>query len=101
MLERWRKLERDFFKKDSYDTRKVPDIYDCIKFDYLHNQQVLKLATAPILYEAIAPLAALVNPQEYGNNHTVHKHFGQTNIPRLKDLRRKRKETLPYRWFNL
>lgn len=67
MLERWRKLQRDFFRKDSsYDTRKLPDIYDCIKYDYLHNQNELSLENASELYETIAPLASLINPQEYG-----------------------------------
>jgi inositol hexakisphosphate/diphosphoinositol-pentakisphosphate kinase len=66
VLERWRKLQRDFWRKDSYDTRKLPDIYDCIKYDFLHNQQELNLETAPALYETIAPLASLINPQEYG-----------------------------------
>lgn len=42
------------------------DSYDCIKYDYLHNQEQLKLETAAALYNAIRPLANFINPQEYG-----------------------------------
>lgn len=66
MLDRWRKLYHEFHQKDKFDTRKVPDIYDCIKYDYLHNQEQLKLETAAALYNAIRPLANFINPQEYG-----------------------------------
>lgn len=66
MLDRWRKLAHEFYQKDKFDTRKVPDIYDCIKYDYLHNQEQLKLETAADLYNAIRPLANFINPQEYG-----------------------------------
>ena len=34
MLQRWSKLERDFrMKNGRYDISKIPDIYDCIKYD--------------------------------------------------------------------
>lgn len=39
MLNRWGKLEKDFKLKDEqFDISKIPDIYDCIKFDFLHNR---------------------------------------------------------------
>lgn len=66
MLDRWRKLENEFCHKSKFDTRKVPDVYDCIKYDYLHNQEQLKMETAAELYNAIRPLANFINPQEYG-----------------------------------
>ena len=38
MFKRWRKLEKDFKKKDNtFDISKIPDICDNIKFDLLHN----------------------------------------------------------------
>jgi hypothetical protein len=39
VCERWRKLHKDFYnaKKDRFDLSKIPDIYDCIKYDALHN----------------------------------------------------------------
>jgi hypothetical protein len=43
MFERWRKLESDLWskKKGKYDLSKLPDIYDCIKYDVLHNKWML------------------------------------------------------------
>ncbi|MEQ2174448.1 Inositol hexakisphosphate and diphosphoinositol-pentakisphosphate kinase 1, partial [Goodea atripinnis] len=41
MLQRWSKLERDFrMKNGRYDISKIPDIYDCIKYDSQHNASV-------------------------------------------------------------
>jgi inositol hexakisphosphate/diphosphoinositol-pentakisphosphate kinase len=41
-FKRWRKLEKDFKKKDgSFDISKVPDICDNIKFDILHNAHLI------------------------------------------------------------
>jgi hypothetical protein len=38
MFKRWRKLEKDFLRKDdSFDISKIPDITDNIKYDILHN----------------------------------------------------------------
>ncbi|KAJ3596411.1 hypothetical protein NHX12_002818, partial [Muraenolepis orangiensis] len=38
MLQRWSKLERDFrMKSGRYDISKIPDIYDCVKYDSQHN----------------------------------------------------------------
>ena len=39
MIKRWAKLEKDFrHKKGHFDISKIPDIYDCIKYDLLHNR---------------------------------------------------------------
>ena len=40
MLRRWSKLERDFYDvhKQKFDICKIPDIYDSIKYDLLHNK---------------------------------------------------------------
>ncbi len=38
MINRWGKLEKDFKLKDGqFDISKIPDIYDCIKYDLLHR----------------------------------------------------------------
>lgn len=43
MARRWGKLEKDFRQRDNrYDISKIPDIYDCIKYDLQHNQAALK-----------------------------------------------------------
>ncbi|XP_065883537.1 inositol hexakisphosphate and diphosphoinositol-pentakisphosphate kinase 2-like isoform X2 [Dysidea avara] len=66
MLARWSKLEKDFKHKDGkFDISKIPDIYDCIKYDMLHNSH-LGLKVAYDLYIQSMHLADLVMPQEYG-----------------------------------
>ena len=38
MKHRWEKIEKDFYSADdSFDISLIPDIYDCVKYDYLHN----------------------------------------------------------------
>ncbi len=40
MARRWGKLEKDFLPKTGvFDISKIPDIYDCIKYDVQHNRQ--------------------------------------------------------------
>ncbi|XP_044301685.1 inositol hexakisphosphate and diphosphoinositol-pentakisphosphate kinase 2 isoform X1 [Varanus komodoensis] len=66
MLRRWAKLEKDFKTKNGrYDISKIPDIYDCIKYDVQHNVS-LKLENTMELYRLSKALADIVIPQEYG-----------------------------------
>ncbi|XP_001380145.3 inositol hexakisphosphate and diphosphoinositol-pentakisphosphate kinase 2 isoform X2 [Monodelphis domestica] len=66
MLRRWSKLEKDFKTKNGkYDISKIPDIYDCIKYDVQHNGS-LKLENTMDLYRLSKALADIVIPQEYG-----------------------------------
>ncbi|XP_043833322.1 inositol hexakisphosphate and diphosphoinositol-pentakisphosphate kinase 2 isoform X5 [Dromiciops gliroides] len=66
MLRRWSKLEKDFKTKNGkYDISKIPDIYDCIKYDVQHNGS-LKLEDTMDLYRLSKALADIVIPQEYG-----------------------------------
>ncbi|XP_073480676.1 inositol hexakisphosphate and diphosphoinositol-pentakisphosphate kinase 2 [Aquarana catesbeiana] len=66
MLRRWSKLEKDFKTKNGrYDISKIPDIYDCIKYDVQHNYS-LKLENTMELYRISKALADIVIPQEYG-----------------------------------
>uniref|UniRef100_A0A8C4RZS8 Inositol hexakisphosphate and diphosphoinositol-pentakisphosphate kinase n=1 Tax=Erpetoichthys calabaricus TaxID=27687 RepID=A0A8C4RZS8_ERPCA len=66
MLRRWAKLEKDFkMKNGRYDISKIPDIYDCIKYDVQHNC-ALKLDHTMELYRLSKALADIVIPQEYG-----------------------------------
>ena len=37
MKHRWEKIEKDFHSNEGFDISLVPDIYDCVKYDYLHN----------------------------------------------------------------
>lgn len=64
---RWAKLEKDFKQKNGrFDISKVPDIYDCIKYDLQHNVYTLQFAQAEQLYAYAKALADIVIPQEYG-----------------------------------
>ena len=66
MFGRWVKLHRDFYsKKRGFDLSKVPDLYDCVKFDAIHNSRI-KLPSVPELFYIAKRLADFVIPQEYG-----------------------------------
>ncbi|NWQ83120.1 VIP1 kinase, partial [Columbina picui] len=63
MLQRWSKLERDFrMKNGRYDISKIPDIYDCIKYDVQHNC-ALKLEGTAELFKLSKALADVIIPQ--------------------------------------
>ncbi|KAH8264235.1 hypothetical protein KR038_004967, partial [Drosophila bunnanda] len=64
---RWEKIEKDFSSKSKlFDISKIPDIYDCIKYDVQHNQDTLQYDRAEELYVYTKNLADIVVPQEYG-----------------------------------
>lgn len=63
MLRRWSKLEKDFkMKNGRYNISKIPDIYDCIKYDVQHNS-LLKLNDTMEIYRLSKALADIVIPQ--------------------------------------
>lgn len=86
MARRWGKLEKDFLPKTNvFDISKIPDIYDCIKYDVEHNRGILQNSeawkVAVQLYTNVKVqtdqsalfylsffqnLADVVIPQEYG-----------------------------------
>lgn len=65
---RWAKLEKDFKfpRSKRFDISKIPDIYDCIKYDLQHNQHTLQFQFAHELHTYAKALADIVIPQEYG-----------------------------------
>lgn len=64
MGRRWGKIEKDFCTKNkSFDISKIPDIYDCIKYDLQHNQHTLQFESAETLYIYAKYLADIVIPQ--------------------------------------
>ena len=64
MVRRWAKLEKDFLNKNGvFDISKIPDIYDCIKYDLRHNSSILQLEQAEELYTYAKNLADVVIPQ--------------------------------------
>ena len=70
MARRWGKLEKDFCAKEKFDISKIPDIYDCAKYDVQHNRNILESTDAwkisVELYINAKNLADVVIPQEYG-----------------------------------
>jgi len=77
MYERWRKLDKDFRKKDTgmYDLTKVPDIYDMVRYDVLHNSHI-KLEGMEELNRLSMNIADCVVPQEYGIDKTDKRIIG-------------------------
>lgn len=67
IFKRYVKLRKDFYNKKTkkFDISKVPDIYDNIKYDIIHNKGLLG-EEAYELYSHINLLANFVMPLEYG-----------------------------------
>ena len=67
IYKRYVKLYKDFYNKtkNKFDISKIPDIYDNIKYDIIHNKSIIG-DTAIELYKIIAYLADFVMPLEYG-----------------------------------
>lgn len=64
MGRRWGKIDKDFCTKNkTFDISKIPDIYDCIKYDLQHNQHTLQFEQAEELYTYAKYLADIVIPQ--------------------------------------
>ena len=74
MLQRWSKLERDFRNKSGrYDISKIPDIYDCVKYDTQHNA-TLDLEDTLELFRLSRALADIVIPQVRGRHYLFIHH---------------------------
>ena len=67
IYKRYVKLKDDFFnvKKNKFDVSKIPDIYDNIKYDIIHNKDLMN-DSAYELFDEISLLANFVMPFEYG-----------------------------------
>nr|XP_046478806.1 inositol hexakisphosphate and diphosphoinositol-pentakisphosphate kinase 2 isoform X4 [Neodiprion pinetum] len=89
MGRRWGKIEKDFCtKKKRFDISKIPDIYDCIKYDLQHNNHTLQFDYAEELYIYSKYLADIVIPQEYGLTVQEKLTIGQgICTPLLKKIR--------------
>ena len=66
LMRRWSKLVKDFrVKNDKFDISKVPDIYDCIKYDLQHNMKILRFPQAEELHYFAKAIADVVVPQVF------------------------------------
>lgn len=77
MLGRWEKLYKDFYssKLGIYDLSKVPDIYDSMRYEVLHNSH-LNLEGMKELYELSMMFENSVVPQEYGIDRNDKRKIG-------------------------
>jgi inositol-hexakisphosphate/diphosphoinositol-pentakisphosphate 1-kinase len=83
MFKRWRKLEKDFKKKDnSYDISKIPDICDNIKFDLLHNPHLMDEERKK-LFEIAYHMSQVIVPLEYGSTNIEKLTIGYKIIHHL------------------
>ncbi|XP_052218982.1 inositol hexakisphosphate and diphosphoinositol-pentakisphosphate kinase 2-like isoform X4 [Dreissena polymorpha] len=79
LIRRWSKLEKDYkLKNGQYDISKIPDIYDCIKYDLQHNQKTLQYERSEELFLVSKALADIVIPQEYGISVEEKLHISQS-----------------------
>jgi hypothetical protein len=80
MHARWMKLYKDLFsaKKGTFDISKIPDVYDCAKYDAIHNQKNLGLKSLPTLYDTSRCLSEFIAPSEYGMTRKQKLDIGVT-----------------------
>lgn len=77
MWDRWDKLHRDFYntKVSAYDLTKVPDVFDMIRYDLIHNSS-LALSGMKELFEIASRFERCVVPQEYGTDAEDKRYIG-------------------------
>ena len=75
---RWKKICDDFYDEDSdtYDISKLPDLFDNIKYDLMHNVPPLSNKSMWELYHTTQGIAAFVVAQEYGLSGTEKCDIG-------------------------
>eukprot|EP00802_Teleaulax_amphioxeia_P000868 Tamp_00869.p1 GENE.Tamp_00869~~Tamp_00869.p1 ORF type:complete len:472 (+),score=150.05 Tamp_00869:2456-3871(+) len=80
MHSRWEKLYTDLWsaKTEAFDMSKIPDIYDCCKYDAIHSQHSLGLTVLDEMYETARSLAEFVCPSEYGLSRSQRLKIGCT-----------------------
>jgi len=76
---RWKKVLEDFYnkKKDTYDISKIPDLYDNIKYDALHNVPPLNKEAVWRVHGTMQSLASFVVASEYGMERTEKRQIGR------------------------
>ena len=84
IYKRWIKLYQDFYsvKNKLFDVSKIPDIYDNIKYDLIHNKHLLNDDAYNLFYN-INSLANFVMPLEYGITIDEKVKIGLRVIGRL------------------
>lgn len=88
VFKRWRKLEIDFYdrRKENFNISKIPDIFDSIRYDMIHNYQYFGTMPDQIgfkIYESVEILARFLTPFEYGMSKKRKFDIGMTIIEPL------------------
>ena len=67
ILHRWEKIKEDFKhpKTGTFNISKIPDIFDCAKYDSLYNYNICNQEVKS-LYDVVTQIANMVVRQEYG-----------------------------------
>jgi len=67
MQQRWTRLKSNLYneKRGTFDTTKIPDIFDYITYDTIHNQKVIDYDMHPLFHKAEI-MADFIVPAEYG-----------------------------------
>ena len=68
MHQRWKRLSESLYspKTQLFDTTKIPDVEDYVKFDALHNRGIIGEHLIIPLFDKAKSLADFVVPREYG-----------------------------------
>jgi inositol hexakisphosphate/diphosphoinositol-pentakisphosphate kinase len=77
MFDRWDQICKAFYstKTNKFDLTKVPDVYDMVKYDILHNSHLV-LRGINELYHLADAFENCVVPQEYGTDQTEKRYIG-------------------------
>eukprot|EP00050_Salpingoeca_kvevrii_P007410 m.296055 g.296055 ORF g.296055 m.296055 type:complete len:1020 (+) comp13312_c0_seq1:82-3141(+) len=77
MIERWRTLTMAFYvkKTGTFDVSKIPDIYDCVKYDLLHRSG--DFPEHRELFHIAQNFAGVIVPQEYGVTYEEKVEIGK------------------------
>ena len=104
MHDRWKTLGSSFYKHGKFNASKIPDIYDSVKYDTLHNSH-LGLPGFLELYGVAKRLADVVIPNEYGITPEGKYQIASKVVPALvgkilQDLANTREESLEVEGHN-
>jgi len=104
MHDRWKTLGSSFYKHGKFNASKIPDIYDSVKYDTLHNSH-LGLPGFKELYGVAKLLADVVIPNEYGITPEGKYQIASKVVPALvgkilQDLANTREESLEVEGHN-
>lgn len=64
-LKRWLKIQNDYKKKKGFDISKIPEIFDNVKFDLLHNPERKSKYTLE-LFDVSQMMCRVIVPSEFG-----------------------------------